>query len=162
MAVYVQWWSCFCRVLPLVQSTCTLPETAVLCDSEHQNRLPFLSLWTSYGQHSSEWRDAEGQRSIEPSCHVFSSRLCSCYANQNNKHSCLTRMSCGLFWGNFNQYFIKTWFQSPLEIRSVRWPLYLFFKTVLIISVYNKLSIVKTTWFNANNTFIVESSNTSR
>lgn len=34
---------------------------------------------------------------VQRSSHGFSSRLFSCYAKQNSKHRCLTRMSCGLF-----------------------------------------------------------------
>lgn len=54
--------------------------------------------------------------SIQQSCHGYSSRLFSCYAKQNSKHRCLTRMSCGLLGTFLNQYFIRTLFFSPLEI----------------------------------------------
>lgn len=95
--VYV--WYCLLLSVPACLSyPPVLSWSQLFPDSGHESRLPFLSLCTSYKGAQFRKKGCCGPLScIQRSSHGFSSRLFRCYAKQNSKHRCLTRMSCGLF-----------------------------------------------------------------
>lgn len=156
--VYVWYCSASVGSRPSVLSTCAILEPAVPRFRAQEEAAFSLTVHQLQGAQFRRKGCCGPLSPIQLSCHGFSSGLFSCYAKQNSKHRCLTRMSCGLF-GIFLINISSEHCFVVLEIWSVKDCLFkhLFFKTALIVSIYNKLSTINAIWLNAN-TFIQKSS----